>query len=354
MDPPVFVGGNGRDVGVEGIDELERFLAENRAVAGRGDDNSSSKVFRCLSNANGVSTGNTILTSLSRKEYYQTEKIKAVSLGRIGFLASLLGVAVILGVSVHRLQVAAETRLAEKQFRAFAESALSSANGIAYRKLVGGDAMAAVVGQMLPDADKWPFVSVPGYIDIASKIVPTSLSLGLNFAPIVLPEQVDKWERFAYEYFDNFFPNGTIYNHLYDEGAENINVKSFGKGIWSKNTSLSPSATHGTKFHDTTGNVDPSWKSPNKILVPKFHHARYNSPLLMFQAHYPRIHGTTIDGVIECAGVRKNSSNPESIHCGSISDFAESNEPDKGPGGFVVKPIYPANNNTTVCAFMCL
>jgi hypothetical protein len=279
------------------------------------------------------STESTSNQSDASQRHAAEKQSRAVGLGRYVFIATLILVAALLGYGGHLLLTRAETNLAESQFITINERALSSAVGIAGRKLLGGDAVATFVGYALPDAEPWPFVFVPGYNDIVANIVPTSLSKGLNFAPIVLPEQAEAWEEFAYDYYDNFFPNGT---------SPAPAISSFGKGMWAKDSSVN-SSDH--RFHDISG--ETPWGSPNKILVPKMHHSIYNSPLLQFQVHYPPIHGRTIDGVIECSKIRAKSDDPRSINCGTISEFAISNC-QCGPGGLVVIPIYPANNFTTV------
>ena len=198
--------------------------------------------------------------------------------------------------------------------------------------------MAAVIGQQLPDADPWPFVDMKGYNHIVDNVVPTSLSKGLNFAPIVLPEQAQEWEAYTQETYKEYF-------------GENIEpkpgVSSFGFGMWAKKPGVdSPDG----RFHEISGNT--TWGSPNQILVPKMHHAFWNSNLLLFQCHWPKPHGSAIDGVMKCAEERAKSENYEQISCGGMSVFSYSNTPELGPGGFMAMPIYPANDPTTLTGFI--
>lgn len=196
--------------------------------------------------------------------------------------------------------------------------------------------MAAVISHASPDAEPWPFVSVPGYNDIVGNIVPTSLSWGLNFAPIVLPEQAEAWEAFAQQDYIEFFGN-----------ESSAGVSSFGFGMWAAGPEVD-SPDH--RFHETSG--ETTWGSPNKILVPKMHHTFYESPYLLFQTHYPRPHGQAIDSVIECSKQRAESEDPQSINCGTISELTYSNANHLGPGGLIVMPIYPANDPTTLTGFI--
>jgi hypothetical protein len=269
---------------------------------------------------------------------------RAVGYGRVIFIMVLVFVAAILGFLGFYFLSETETNSAESQFITINERALNSAVGISRRKLLGGDAMAAVISNALPDAAPWPFVFVPGFNEIVDHVVPTSLSKGLNFAPIVLPEQAEAWEEFAQNTYNDFFGEDVVER----TGADHApGESSFGFGIWAKDGKTNSSDG---RFHDTTG--ETSWDSPNKILVPKLHHAFYNSPLLLFQVHFPKIHGQTIDGVIECSKIRAKSDDPKGINCGTISDFAFSNSPEMGPGGLVVVPIYPANDPTTLTGFI--
>ena len=269
---------------------------------------------------------------------------RAVDYGRFIFIMFLAIMAAILGFLGFFFFSETETNLAESQFITINERALNSAVGIAYRKLLGGDAMAAVISNALPDAGPWPFVFVPGYNDIVDHVVPTSLSKGLNFAPIVLPEQAEAWEEFAQNTYNDFFGEDIVER----TGADHApGVSSFGFGMWAKDGKTNSSDG---RFHDISG--ETPWGSPNKILVPKLHHAFYNSPLLLFQAHFPKIHGQTIDGVIACSKIRAIADEPQSINCGTISDFTFTNSPEMGPGGLLVVPIYPANDPTTLTGFI--
>lgn len=158
-------------------------------------------------------------------------------------------------------------------------------------------------------------------------------------APIVLPEQAEEWENYTQE----------LYKEYFGEDIEpKPGVSSFGFGIWAKKPGVgSPDG----RFHEISGNT--TWGSPNRILVPKMHHAFWNSNLLLFQCHWPKPHGTTIDGVIACSEERAKSENYEEISCGGMSEFAYTNAgPDSGPGGFMAMPIYPANDPTTLTGFI--
>jgi hypothetical protein len=53
---------------------------------------------------------------------------------------------------------------------------------------------------MQPDAEPWPFVTIPGYETIAMNLTETSSGLEMGFCPLVTPCQLQAFEDFAYDY----------------------------------------------------------------------------------------------------------------------------------------------------------
>jgi hypothetical protein len=304
------------------------------------------------SNSSSSSSGSTTTSSNSKHANSNLDAnrtSRAIIYGRVIFFVTLVVVATILGWSAYYLLSSQETTMASTKFIVINERALHSAVEIAYRKFLGGQAMAAVISQALPDAQPWPFVDMKGFNTIVDHVVPTSLSKGLNFAPIVLPSQALEWENYTQTLYQDYFG---------DDIEPKPGVSDFGFGIWSVDSTIDTNTTPDQRFHDISGDVSSDWSSPNSILVPKMHHAFWNSPLLLFQCHYPKVHGTAIDSVIACSEQRAaqaagaaNGTLPSNLsddNCGTISEFSYSNTPELGPGGFMVIPIYPANDPTTV------
>ena len=83
--------------------------------------------------------------------------------------------------------------------------------------------MTQVAAFAWPNAESWPYVWIDGYWKIVENVVPTSCYTGIHLAPIVQPEQSEKFEEFAYGKFKEHFPNTTM-------GANS----HFGEGIWGK------------------------------------------------------------------------------------------------------------------------
>jgi len=116
-----------------------------------------------------------------------------------------------------------EKTLKREQYFSMMDTALINVRKMAQNKLFHGtNVMAQVASWTYPNASSWPFVWIPGYWDIVKEVAPTSIYAGVNFAPLVQPNQVQAFEDFAYAHFaEEFGPNSTM-------GAQS----HFGKGIW--------------------------------------------------------------------------------------------------------------------------
>jgi hypothetical protein len=261
---------------------------------------------------------------------------RAVWAGRIVFLLFLVSVATALGVLTWYLLTGAENELTESQFETIADRALDEAEGIAKRKRLGTISMASVVAQMSPDADVWPFITIPGFETISNNLIATSSGRDMGLAPFVTPEQLADFEDFIYDFYENKrdppFPNGTA-------------TSSFGKGVWGLNPSLN---TSDQRYHETDGTTH--YESPHKLFAPVIHHPAGAHPILLFNAHFQKTRGEALDSIIDCSVMRAESDDPDSFICGVMTDMlilVESGSK-PGPGALIFQPIYPANNKTVV------
>jgi hypothetical protein len=129
---------------------------------------------------------------------------------RVLFLICLVGVAIILAFFVHLLLTESETSLATNQFASIADRALFSAQQIALRNRLGTITLASVASNAFPDAQTWPFVNISGYEEISTNLIRTSNGKAMGLCPLVLPDQLSKFEDFAYsEVIEPKFPPGT-------------------------------------------------------------------------------------------------------------------------------------------------
>jgi hypothetical protein len=261
---------------------------------------------------------------------------RAVWAGRIIFLLFLVSVATALGVLTWYFLNGAEKDLAEAQFESIADRALNGAYEIAIRKRLGTISMASVVAQMRPDANIWPFITIPGFETLSNNLIATSRGRDMGLAPLVTPEQLADFEDFIYDFYENKrdppFPNGTA-------------TSSFGKGVWGIDQSLD---TSDQRYHETDGTT--YYESPHKIFAPVIHHPAGAHPILLFNAHFQKTRGEALDSIIDCSVMRAESDDPDSFICGVVTDMLPlveaGNKP--GPGALIFQPIYPAGNKTVV------
>jgi len=266
---------------------------------------------------------------------------RAVWVGRTLFLLCLVSVATALGACAWYVLTGTENKLAEQQFESYAKRALLAARGSARRKRLGTISMASIVAQMSPDADVWPFITIPGFETIATNVIDTSDGRDMGLAPLVTPEQLADFENFIYDFYENKrnppFPNGTA-------------ISSFGKGVWGVDPSL---GTTDNRYHETDGTTD--YGSPHKIFAPVIHHPAGNHPILLINSHFQKTRGEALDTIIDCSPMRAESDNPDSCTCGLMTDMLDlveaGNKP--GPGALIFQPIYPTNNNTVVSLNRC-
>jgi len=284
-----------------------------------------------------VSTMNQDKDGRPRRPRSQYGSNRAVSLARVLFLTSLSTMAALLAIGFYFLLRDQETSLALAQYDAIAVRALDSMFEIAQRKRLGTISMASVASNANPDADQWPFVFINGFEHIAERIIATSSGREMGFCPIVLPEQVEEFEDFAYQYYyedrkPETFPNTTA-------------VSPFGRGVWGIDST-------GNKYHAADGNT--TYGSPNQIITPILHHDKGIHPVLMLNVRFEKTRGVAIDSIIECSKERALQENPDNVDCGAITDMVilagEAVEP--GPGALIMQPIYPANNPTELTGLL--
>ena len=256
---------------------------------------------------------------------------------RIVFVFTLLSVAISFGYLSFYLLQESEHELTEVQFASIADRAICSAEENLERKLLGTKSLASVISGANPKLEEWPFVRLNNYETIATNLIDTSKGCNMVFAPIVQPNQVEQFEEFAYEYYneERSWPTAG-------------NTSSFGKGVWSMNMQLDNTDK---RYHDVTGET-LSYDSPNLILTPMFQHSMGPSKKLMMNLHSSPMLGTVIDNMLQCA----SKNNHDSIdNCTSITTFKENatswiQQAESGPGANFISPIHVPSNtyNSTV------
>ena len=267
---------------------------------------------------------------------------KSVLYGRVIFVGVLVVAAAGLGFGAYHLMSEAETRAAEDRFDSVATRALSIAQLVLQEKKKATDSLALMMGSSHPRADEgWPMVYMEGYEQIASSLgIVTEGSL--SFCPLVTPggDEQAAFEDFAFDLFYNVqgYPNTT-------------GVSAFGRGVFSYGAGEHGNETWDDgRFHITSG-----WTyhySPREVLLPFIQSDAGAHSALMLNVHFEHNRAAAIDTVMTCSEERAASLDYDR-ECGSITDLMWSEtsaDVDPGPAGLFMVPIYPREDNTTVCA----
>ena len=236
---------------------------------------------------------------------------------QIKYTRLLLGVSMVvlacgLGAGVFFFFRKQEVKLAEDQFTSIANRASHYAQHATQMKRGGVITMATMIGVAHPDAAEYPFVLVDGYDAISSGMLETIHSDSIGYAPIVTPEQLDAFEEFAYDAYENTFkyPNETIF-------------QDFGPGVWGKDFLTG-------ERHPENRNGETYYKSSNRFYTPILQHSDgEESDGLLENLHHGQIFGETIDSIIECSQGRTDTT----TECGELSDLVLRSIPKSNMGG---------------------
>ena len=269
--------------------------------------------------SNGKSLSSWFRTTSSRSkskakksDMYQSSR--AVWTGMILFLCCLAAVAVTLGVLANYILSDSEEDLAASQYNAIVARAVETSKEIVKRKSLGAVSMSSVIEVAFPNASSWPYVALNGYELIADNIAATSSGREIAFMPIVQPEQMNSFEKFAKDYYTKSripaFPNET---------GNLAGVSSFGFGIFGIDTTLP--ITTDQRYRVTDGRT--SYGSTYDIVLPTIQHSSSAQPFLLLNGHFEKSRGEVLDGVLDCAKKRLISSlndfdktSYKSIDCG--------------------------------------
>jgi len=205
-------------------------------------------------NAKGTTTNDapSVSTGLSRtsnsKKRLESCLTRTVILRTILVSSLLLAAATCASVAYIVLRNT-ERQVGIQTYNSIATMALNGAQAITVRKVQGSNVMSTLLGNELPNADDWPFINVPGYIAVSSKVAELSSSNTQSLMVFLDPynetsgegkHNVTAWEEHTQQvYRDQRRPNRTGFS-------------DFGFGIW-KNDKSSP--YEDGRVHDTTGEV---------------------------------------------------------------------------------------------------
>jgi hypothetical protein len=267
---------------------------------------------------------------------------RAICGARIVFFSCLLLVAIALGSVAHYFLSNAEKELADSQYESIADRALTGARRLANQKRWAAVGVAAMISENYPNASAWPFVSIRGFERIITSLLHTAANVDMGFSPVVYPDQLNEWEKFIVDYYEN---------ERKPPIPSNFTTSSFGQGVWAVNTTLN---TIDKRFHDT--GTYTTFHSPNQIVTPLTDVNEEYQSALLYNVHSEPSRGQLIDRIIQCSSERKDESQADldTLECTGITTmllyFADET---KRPSSSIYVPIYPADTPNTVRLILC-
>jgi hypothetical protein len=142
-------------------------------------------------------------------------------------------------------------------YESIALLALRGAKAITSRKFRGAELVASIMGETIPDASGWPYISYPGYISVGRKIARLVTNDNPNSTQSMMvflkPDQALEWENHTRQ---EFIRQG------HTDGV--VGVSDFGFGIYQTNASMSD--YEDKRYHDISG--ETVWGGSRGILAP--------------------------------------------------------------------------------------
>lgn len=213
-----------------------------------------------------------------------------ILMGRVLFIACLALAAALLSCLSWRLLTESERKLADSHFDSLAERALTEAAGVVTAKRWSTISMASIVSEVHPYLHSWPFVTIPGYDRLVEHLLNTTGSQEVTVMPILRPDQLNEWEQYMFEYYDQQQIKATLARYY---GG----VWSIGEGecLWGLQTT---NCSNFTSSRDTGPNL-ATWEYKN-ILAPMAQASRSFQNFLLYNIHSHPPHAQAIDRAIDC------------------------------------------------------
>lgn len=211
-------------------------------------------------------------------------------------------------------------------------------------KIGVGEAIASIFAIDFPDAEEWPFVARPGYVETVDSVAQISSSVSIAMIPLVTPDdgEAEMWQEFARDYYrETGYP-------------ETAGVSEFGFGIWANDAS-EPKLYSDGRVPDISG--ETSYNSTNKVLFPIFQHNKGNSKSLLLNVHANKFRGCAIDSILACSSERTSTDKPSGEedskprNCAVVTDRVEL-VVRPGPAALLYQPIYPKNDPDVLVGVM--
>jgi len=192
--------------------------------------------------------------------------------------------------------------------------------------------LVAVVTINCNDASKWPNCAVPmkNFLNYADPMVETTKSRTIQYAPLVLPEEVDSFEDFAYDFYEA-------------SGYSELGVSSIGRGIHAVN------ATSGERYHCTV----PVPGVVYDVLFPIFETGALDLNLnaIMYNVYSEEKSAVAIEAMLDCTYAAINAGELSALDigntCSSITDVIKLTQDNEFNPGVVLRyPIIVPTNSS--------
>ncbi|CAJ1960131.1 unnamed protein product [Cylindrotheca closterium] len=249
---------------------------------------------------------------------------------RAMLIFSLFAAAAICASLAYTQLKSTERNVGLETYRSIASSATRGAQEITQRKVKGSEVMGTLMGQVFPNSEDWPMISMDGYIPIAQSIAALSATWLQALVVVVRPEEAEAFENHTKEvYKAQNRPNSTGYS-------------DFGYGIWKPDRSENKTYADG-RLHDISG--ENEWGGKRKIMTPLMMHNMLGASTHLYNPYSEADRAPYLDDAFDCAELHEDATT--SPQCGVITDMVELKSRD-GPAALLYLPIYPANDPTNV------
>jgi hypothetical protein len=229
----------------------------------------------------------------------------------------LISTIVIVGYGSFYVLSSFERKVYKSQYESIVTQ-LESVSLISLRsKVLALRSMSSNLANQCPYESSWPNCSMPidTFLNVSDPIIEMANLRTIAFAPIITPEQVPAFEEFAYDFFER-------------EGHPEFGIRSFGKGVYSKDGDV--------VYHDVNG----SSLGHNRILTPvlQIGNLASNRAAILYNLYSQQARINAIDDMISCF---HSASDPQ--ECSTITDiiWLVQDKNNFRPAVLVVHPIAP-------------
>lgn len=245
------------------------------------------------------------ITSRKKKVTSQdAQRRRRTALRALLILSLIAAIATCSTLAYTQLQ-STEENVGIQTYRSIAQSALVGAVAITQRKFQGSEVMSTLLGELFPDASDWPFVSLEGYIPIASKVAALSSSGTQAFMIVVDPAEARAFE----DHLQNVY--------RLQGRPEEAGMSDFGFGIWRRDGNETNTYPDG-RLPDMDGAHSWGAKRDNVMVILSMHNEPAASSLLMNL--YPlKSRGIHIDSIFDCVEAHDNATTTP--NCPVVTDM---------------------------------